>query len=85
MIEYTTEEAGKATVIGSLDAITGIAGIVAPLIGGFIWQQISYAAPFHFSALVNAFACVPLVAIMRSRNRHRAMPHPCQLFDRLNT
>lgn len=74
MIEYTTEETGKATIIGSLDAITGIAGIVAPLIGGVIWQQISYAAPFHLSALINAFACAPLLAIMRSRGRRRSMP-----------
>jgi len=74
MIEYTTEEAGKATIIGSLDAITGIAGTVAPLIGGVIWQQIGYAAPFHLSALVNAFACAPLLAIMRSRGRRRSLP-----------
>jgi len=65
MIEYATEQAGKATIIGSIDAITGIVGIVGPLIGGLAWAQVGYSAPFQLASVVNAFACVPLVAIMR--------------------
>jgi len=71
MIEYATAEAGKATIIGSLDAITGMVGIVGPLIGGFVWAQVGYAAPFHSAGLINAFACLPLLAIMGRRARQK--------------
>jgi len=67
MIEYVTAEAGKATIIGSLDAITGLAGIFGPLVGGFMWEQMGYAVPFQAAGLINAFACVPLIVIMRRR------------------
>jgi MFS family permease len=67
MIEYATPEAGKATIIGSIDAITGAVGIAGPVIGGVAWSYFGYAVPFHLAALVNAFACIPLVAIMRRK------------------
>jgi len=73
MIEYATAETGKATIIGSLDAITGTVGIIGPLIGGFVWEQIGYAAPFHLAGFINAFACVPLLAIMRSRAKRKSV------------
>jgi MFS family permease len=74
MIEYATAEAGKATIIGSLDAITGLTGIFGPLIGGFMWEQMGYAAPFQAAGLINAFACAPLIVIMRRRAALRSEP-----------
>jgi len=71
MIEYATEQAGKATIIGSLDAITGIVGIVGPLFGGLAWAQVGYLAPFQFASIINAFACIPLIAIVRRRVLHQ--------------
>jgi len=78
MIEYATAEAGKATIIGSLDAITGFIGIFGPLIGGFMWEQMGYAAPFQTAGLINAFACVPLIVIMRRRAALRSASAPSQ-------
>ncbi len=72
MIEYATAKEGKATIIGSLDAITGITGVFGPLIGGVIWEQMGYAAPFQAAGLINAFACVPLIVVMRRRVGHRS-------------
>jgi len=73
MIEYATPEAGKATIIGSIDAITGAVGIAGPLIGGLAWTY-GYVVPFQVAALVNAFACIPLVAIMRRRQSNLPAP-----------
>jgi MFS family permease len=72
MIEYATEQAGKATIIGSLDAITGLVGIVGPLIGGLAWAQLGNSAPFQLGSFVNAFACVPLFVIMRRKALHKS-------------
>ena len=71
MIEYATAQAGKATIIGSLDAITGTVGVIGPLIGGLVWAQIGYAAPFQLASIINAFACVPLIAVMRKVTPYR--------------
>lgn len=73
MIEYATPEAGKATIIGSIDAITGAVGIAGPLIGGLAWTY-GYVVPFQVAALVNAFACIPLVAIVRRRQSNLPAP-----------
>jgi MFS family permease len=69
MIEYATPEAGKATIIGSIDAITGTVGIAGPVIGGLAWSHFGYVVPFQVAAFVNAFACIPLIAIVRRRSR----------------
>lgn len=69
MIEYATADTGKATIIGSLDAITGMVAIVGPMIGGFVWAQMGAAAPFHLAGFINAFACVPLLVLMRRKVR----------------
>lgn len=77
MIEYASAEAGKATIIGSLDAITGAMGIIGPLIGGLVWAQVGYSAPFHLASLTNAFACLPLIALIRRRvNRASSSDSP---------
>jgi len=67
MIEFSHHE-GKATVIGSLDALTGFVGIVAPFIGGALWAGIGYTAPFFFGAAVNATA-IPLLLLLAKRER----------------
>ena len=71
MIEYTTKEAGKATIIGTLDAITGTVGIIGPLIGGIVWATMGYAAPFVIGSIINAFACLPFLLILRNRSQRR--------------
>jgi len=70
MIEYATPDAGKATIIGSIDAIAGAVGITGPVIGGLAWSYFGYVVPFQVAALVNAFACIPLIAIMRRGKSH---------------
>jgi len=67
MLEHATEENGKATIIGVVDSITTGVGIVAPLIGAIVWAQIGYAAPFMIGAIVNIFACLPMLALLRRR------------------
>jgi DHA1 family tetracycline resistance protein-like MFS transporter len=72
MIEYATAKAAKATITGSLDTITGMMGVIGPLVGGFVWSQMGYVAPSHLAGLVNAFAYVPLLAIRRGTVRHES-------------
>jgi len=67
MVEYSSAEVGKATVIGSLDAIIGIAGIAAPIIGGLTWSSLGYTAPFYVAATLNIGASIPLVMLLRRR------------------
>jgi len=74
MVEYATGETGKATIIGSLDAITGGVGIFGPVLGGLVWAQMGNAAPFHLAGFINAFACLPLIVIMRKRARRESRP-----------
>jgi len=74
MIEFSSDGGGKATVIGSLDSLIGTIGIVAPFIGGALWAQIGYTAPFFFGSAINAIAILPLMLLIkeeRARKRGR--------------
>lgn len=70
MVEYASATAGKATVIGSLDAIIGLAGIAAPTVGGLAWGGVGYTAPFHLAAVLNVGASIPLLLLLRRRRRN---------------
>jgi len=67
MMEYSSAKVGKATVVGSLDAIIGLSGIAAPMIGGLAWSSLGYTAPFYLAATLNIGASIPLVMLLRSR------------------
>ncbi|MEM2904434.1 MAG: MFS transporter [Candidatus Bathyarchaeia archaeon] len=67
MMEYSSEKVGKATVVGSLDAIIGLSGIAAPTIGGLAWSSLGYKAPFHLAATLNIGASIPLVMLLKRR------------------
>jgi len=71
MIEFSSSGEGKATVIGSLDSLIGIIGIVAPFIGGALWAQIGYAAPFYFGSAVNTVAILPLLLLIKEERARR--------------
>jgi MFS family permease len=68
MIEYSSKEAGKATIIGSLDAINGFGRILGPFFGGLMWLNIGYTGPFTIAALLNFFGCIPLILILRRKS-----------------
>jgi len=71
MVEFSDEKNGKGTVIGSLDAISGLTGIPPPLLGGFLWAQLGASAPFLAASAANSLAVAPLLA-MRRRARGSA-------------
>jgi MFS family permease len=71
MVEFSRHE-GKATVIGSIDSLTGLFGIIAPFIGGAVWAGIGHTAPFFLGAAVNAIAVPPLFVLVRRERRYRA-------------
>lgn len=68
MLEHATAEAGKATIIGAVDSITTGVGIAAPLIGAIAWARMGYPAPFMIGAFVNAFSCLPMLALLKRRH-----------------
>ena len=67
MMEYSTSITGKATIIGTLDAIIGMVGTLAPLLGGLAWNNIGYAAPFFIAAVINTIAFLQLIPLLRRR------------------
>jgi MFS family permease len=66
MLEYSSPKVGKATIIGSLDSITGLVSIIAPLAGGTVWL-INYKAPFIVASILNLFALFPLIILLKKK------------------
>ena len=71
MMEFSTEESGNATIIGTLDSITGMSGIIAPFIGGIIWNTFGYYMPFIIGSLINLCASIPLLSLARRKRVKR--------------
>ncbi len=69
MMEYSTSKTGKATIIGTLDAVIGTVGILAPLLGGLAWSRIGYGAPFFIAAMINTVAFIQLAPLLRRWRR----------------
>lgn len=67
MVEFS-KDVGKATLIGSIDSLTGLVGMLAQFVGGTLWEEVGYFAPFYVGAIINAIA-VPFLIILVKRER----------------
>ena len=72
MMLESSPKGGKATIVGGLDFITGVASILAPIIGGAFWDRMGYSAPFIGAAILNLFACVPLVLLLKKQRMNNS-------------
>ncbi|MGE5591037.1 MAG: MFS transporter [Bacillota bacterium] len=62
---YITDHAlaaSRGTAIGVFNALTGLAALPASLLAGFLWDQLSPAAPFWVGAATAALSAVLLLA-----------------------
>lgn len=57
----------RASTLGSFQMVTGLAALPASLVAGFLWQKISLAAPFYFSALLTGVAIILLLFVRQPR------------------
>ena len=57
--KYRTS-AGIATAYGVISLISGIIALISPVIGGYIWTELTPQAVFYASAAVNVIGSLPL-------------------------
>jgi MFS family permease len=55
---------GRATAIGTINALTGIATLPASVAAGWLWQNVGPAAPFYFGSVI-AFVTALWLAVFR--------------------
>lgn len=75
MVEHALGGVGKGTVIGTLDALTGVAGIAAPFFGGLAWSALGYSAPFLIASVVNTVGLIPLYFLVQRRRTRARTTH----------
>ena len=79
--EFTDAE-NRPTYIGLANTIPGVAGTIAPLIGGWLAGAISYQAMFILSAIIGAISWALLCFAVREP---RKMPASPALSDTIST
>jgi len=55
----------RGTAVGAYYTFTGAALLPASLIAGFLWQNVSHAAPFYYGATTSGLAAVLLAALVK--------------------
>ena len=75
--EFTDAES-RATYIGLANTIPGVAGAIAPLIGGWLVGVISYQAMFILSAIIGAISWVLLRFTVREPRKINPSPLPSE-------
>ena len=64
----------KATALGMLGAVTGIATLVASSAAGLLWDHLGATAPFYYGA-VGALVAAAILGFMKTEERHAPMAH----------
>jgi len=59
----------KATALGIFNMITGLLALVASLLAGWLWDNVSSDAPFYLGAAFAAVAAIGFLLISLQRNR----------------
>ena len=65
---------GTATALGSMQAVIAIAGLIAPTLGGWLWDTLGPASVFQVSAIYNMFASIPFLILMLKARRENRVP-----------
>ncbi|MBA7613445.1 hypothetical protein ES703_20694 [subsurface metagenome] len=55
----------RGRTYGAMNMIPGIALMVSPMLGAFLWESIGAAWPFYFSALASVLAATIVLAFLR--------------------
>ena len=58
----------RASTLGSFQMTVGLAALPASLIAGVLWDKVSIAAPFYFSALLTVVAILILLFVREKKN-----------------
>jgi MFS family permease len=75
--EFTDAES-RATYIGLANTIPGVAGAIAPLIGGWLVGVISYQAMFILSAIIGTISWMLLRFAVREPRKMKPSPIPSE-------
>jgi len=73
-----TEAETRPTYIGLANTIPGVAGAIAPLIGGWLAGAISYQAMFILSAIIGAISWALLRFVVREPRKINPSPLPSE-------
>ena len=66
----------RGTAVGALYTIVGISALPASLIAGFLWENVSHAAPFYYGAATSLAAAALLTTLIRPPTRTGEQPAP---------
>ncbi|MFT7686406.1 MAG: DHA1 family multidrug resistance protein-like MFS transporter [Candidatus Azotimanducaceae bacterium] len=64
----STSSSGTARAFGVSEMAFGAGATIGPLVGGYMYDQISHAAPFYFNGFVMMIAAILSLLLLRSSN-----------------
>lgn len=67
LVSELAEPDFRASVLGGFKMVVGLAALPASLIAGFLWDRVSIAAPFYFSALLTVLAIGMMMFVKERR------------------
>lgn len=65
LIADLSEGKGMASLLGTVDATSGMAMLFAPSFGAYLWSNLGYSSPFFLASLINLGAVPFLIKLLR--------------------
>ena len=62
----------RGTAVGAYYTFTGIALLPASLIAGFLWDNVSHAAPFYYGSVTSLVAALLMAVLVKTRPTNHA-------------
>ncbi len=69
LVADLSNESEMASLLGTVDAATGMGMLVAPSVGAYLWSEVGYSSPFFVASLINLGAIPLLLKLYRSIRR----------------
>lgn len=73
IIKYS-KNVGSATALGAVQSFIGLISLSAPVIGGWMWDNLGSTLLFKISAVTNVVSCVPLAVLVWKAIRKNREP-----------
>jgi MFS family permease len=81
LMANVTQAEERASVIGFITTVAGFSGVVAPYVGGQLWNLLDPRTPFIVSAVIGIAVAAP-IAFVRDSSARGSCPHCARLVPK---
>lgn len=81
MVVAFAGDSGRGVALGTIQSIQGAVGMASPIIGGWLWDNVSPESPFIVSSVLNLIGALPLFILVIWKHKKNLNQVVCMSDD----